>query len=311
MRNAFIKELYELAQENPEVLLLTGDLGFKVFDDFRRRYTDRFLNIGVAEANMAGIAAGLALEGKIPFMYSIAPFATMRCYEQIRNDICFHEANVKIVGVGGGYSYGPNGPTHHALTDIAVMRALPHMTVICPGDPVEAACATRAAASYAGPVYIRLGRSNESVIHQRKPEFTIGKGIIVQEGEKIALLSTGNMLETAMQTAKELASFNLKARVVSLHTLKPLDGALIKDCLRKFTAVFTIEEHSIIGGLASAVAEIAVRDDLSRAKIRPFAAPDEVIHETGSHEYLRSRAGLTSQNITKQIDQYLKEWKLC
>jgi len=311
MRNAFIKELTRLAGENPDVILLTGDLGFKVFDEFIKLYPKQFLNIGVAEANMAGIAAGLAIEGKRPFMYSIAPFATMRCYEQIRNDICFHQANVKIVGVGGGLSYGPNGPTHHVLMDIAIMRALPYMTVICPGDPVEATCATKAACLHRGPVYIRLGRSNEKVIHSKTPDFKIGKGIVLREGNEVAIISTGNMLETAVCVADELAREGKSVRLVSLPTIKPLDTELLKDCLKNFECVFTLEEHSTIGGLGSAVAELAASFDLREARLKCFGAPDAVFHTAGSHEYLRKLAGLSAEQISEKMIQSLKEWQLC
>lgn len=292
-------------------MLLTGDLGFKVLDRFRDCYPKQFLNVGVAEANMAGIAAGLALEGKHAFMYSIAPFATMRCYEQIRNDICFHKANVKIISVGGGYSYGNNGPTHHALTDIAIMRVLPEMTVVCPGDPLEAACATEAALGHEGPVYIRLGRSQERMIHQNNLDFKIGKGIIVREGKEIALLSTGNMLETSLKVAEVLGSSGLSPRVVSLHTVKPLDGPLLRDCLENFPAVFTIEEHSLLGGLGSAVGEFILRSDIKQAKLKCIAAPDDTLHEVGSHEYLRKICGLTSGQILYTIQSTVKEWQLC
>jgi len=311
MRNAFVKRLIELAERDKSLMLLTGDLGFKVLDQFRDLYPKQFLNIGVAEANMAGIAAGLALEGKRPFTYSIAPFATMRCYEQIRNDICFHKANVKIVSVGGGYSYGNNGPTHHALTDIAIMRVLPEMTVVCPGDPVEAAGATEAALNHEGPVYLRLGRSNEVVLHEKDLDFKIGKGIILREGKEIALISTGNMLEISLKAADVLCASGLSVRVVSLHTVKPLDEPLLKECLENFPAVFTIEEHSILGGLGSAVGEFMVSQDIKQAKLKCIAAPDYTIHEVGSHEYLRKICGLTSDQITYTIQSTIKEWQLC
>ncbi len=306
MRNAFVKELGELAGSDPNVMLLTGDLGFKVFDDFIAKYPQQFLNLGVAEANMAGVAAGLAMDGKCPYMYSIAPFATLRCYEQIRNDICFHNANVKVVGVGGGLSYGPNCPTHHALMDIAIMRALPGMTVLCPGDPVETYCATRAAFLHKGPVYIRLGRSNEAVLHSSRPYFEIGKGMTLRDGNEIALLSTGNMLETALRVAEQLAS-QRSCRVISFSTMKPFDTDLVKSCLREFPWIFTLEEHSIIGGLGSAVAEVALTQTGHQARVKCFAAPDRLLHQTGSHEYLRKLAGLSVEQILNEVQVCLRE----
>ncbi len=306
MRNAFIKELTAVAREHKDVMLLTGDLGFKVFDDFIKKYPKQFMNIGVAEANMVGIAAGLALEGLTPFTYSIAPFATLRCYEQIRNDVCFHEANVKIVAVGGGYSYGPNGPTHHALMDIAIMRVLPGMTVLCPGDPVEAACATRAAFLQEGPVFIRLGRSNETVLHSSAPDFKIGKGLILKEGNDVAIVSTGNMLEVATQVADQLTKDGISPRVVSMHTIKPLDINLLRECFEKFGQIFTLEEHSILGGLGSAVSEAAVLNRFDLSKLTAIGAPDTIIHTAGSHNHLRQLSGLTTEAILKKVHAVIK-----
>ncbi len=306
MRNAFVKKLMELGERQKDLILLTGDLGFKVLDQFRDRYPKQFFNIGVAEANMAGIAAGLAMEGKSTFMYSIAPFATMRCYEQIRNDICFHKANVKVVSVGGGFSYGPNGPTHHALTDIAILRVMPEMTVVCPGDPLEAAAATEAVFFHDGPVYLRLGRSNEPVIHKTSIDFKIGRGIVVREGKDVALISTGNILDNVDRAASELSSRGIFARVVSLHTVKPLDKALLKECFEKFPAVFTIEEHSLLGGLGSAVAELAIKERFNISRLHCLGAHDKTLHETGSHEYLRKLSGLAVEDMVEAIQKQTK-----
>ncbi len=223
MRNAFIRALTDAAAADERIVFLTGDLGFKLFDDFAARYPGRFMNVGVAEATMAGVAAGLALEGKKPFIYSIVPFATLRCYEQIRNDICYHEADVTVVGVGGGYSYGPNGPTHHALEDIAVMRALPNMTIVCPGDPAETVAAVHALARHRGPAYLRLGRAGEPTVHPGPVTLTIGTSLVLREGRDVALLATGNMLATAVRVADLLAPRGLTCRVVSMPTVKPLD----------------------------------------------------------------------------------------
>lgn len=311
MRNAFIKTLTEVAAKKQNVLLLTGDLGFKVLDGFKEKFPERFFNVGVAEANMASVATGLALEGKCSFIYSIAPFVTMRCYEQIRNDICFHKANVKVVSVGGGYSYGNNGPTHHALTDIAIMRVLPEMTVVCPGDPLEASLATEAAANFEGPVYIRLGRSNEPVIHQKLERFEIGKGIVLKEGEDIALISTGNMLETCVRVNDLLLKTGLNVGVISLHTVKPLDDALLKFCFEHYSAIFSVEEHSLLGGLGGAILELASKSNFDSTKLKCLGVRDYTIHESGSHEYLRRACGLTVEQISGTIQKTIAEKKLC
>lgn len=296
----------EMGEKHKDLMLLTGDLGFKVLDQFRDRYPKQFFNIGVAEANMAGVAAGLAMEGKRAFMYSIAPFATMRCYEQIRNDICFHKANVKVVSVGGGFSYGPNGPTHHALTDIAILRAIPEMTVLCPGDPLEAAAATEAAYFHEGPVYLRLGRSNEPTINKSPLDFKIGRGTIIREGKDVALISTGNILDNADRAAQELGGRGISVRLVSMSTVKPLDKALLKECFEKFPAVFTIEEHSLLGGFGSAVAELAIKERFDVVRLYCIGAKDHTFHETGSHEYLRKLAGLSVEEITGTIEKAKK-----
>src|SRR5260370_29105354 len=181
MRAAFVRGLTAAARLDPRIMLLTSDLGYKIFDAFAGEFPGRLLNVGVAEGNMIGVAAGLALGGMRPFTYSIAPFATLRCLEQIRNDVCYHNLPVTIVGVGGGYSYGHNGPTHHALEDIAVMRVLPNMTVVCPGDPIETELAVAAAAAHGRPLYLRIGRAGDARVHDDPPEFRIGEAVTVRE----------------------------------------------------------------------------------------------------------------------------------
>jgi len=229
MRNAFIRGLTALAERDPRVVLLTGDLGFKIFDDFAARFPGRFYNAGVAEANMIGVAAGLALGGLKPFAYSIVPFATLRCFEQIRNDICYQEAPVTVVGVGGGYSYGPNGATHHSLEDIAVMRCLPGMTVVCPGDPLEAELATLAAGLHAGPLYLRLGRAGDARVHESPLSFSIGRALVVRKGSECALIATGNALPIAVAAADMLAREGMDCRVVSMHTVKPACAGVLRN----------------------------------------------------------------------------------
>ena len=205
MRNAFIRGLTARAAEDQRVMLLTGDLGFKIFDDFAARFPGRFLNAGVAEANMIGVAAGLALAGFRPFAYSIVPFVTLRCLEQIRDDICYNNVAVAIVGVGGGYSYGLNGPSHHALEDIAIMRALPNMTVVCPGDPLEAELAVQASASHEGPLYLRLGRAGDAIAYREPPAFRIGEAITLRPGNDCALISTGGHVACGSRRRRSIA----------------------------------------------------------------------------------------------------------
>ena len=310
MRNAFIRGLTALAELDKRVVLLTGDLGFKIFDDFAARFPGRFYNAGVAEANMMGVAAGLALGGLKPFAYSIVPFATLRCLEQIRDDICYQEAPVTVVGVGGGYSYGPNGATHHALEDIAVMRCLPNMTVVCPGDPLEAELATLAAGRHSRPLYLRLGRSGDPQVHHSAPSFSLGRAIVVRDGRECALIATGNALPVAVAAADRLATEGIHCRVVSMHTVKPLDDALLRSCAKECGALFTVEEHSLIGGLGSAVGEWLTAKGV-RCLLRSYGAGDRFAHVCGSQEYLRRLEALTADQIAASIREALKEWVRC
>ena len=223
MRTAFVEELTSLARQDPAVMLLTGDLGYTVFEPFQAEFPTRYINCGVAEANMMGTAAGLAREGFKPFVYSFIPFAIFRSLEQIRIDICYHELPVTIVALGAGYSYGDMGATHHAVEDIAVTRALPGMCVVCPGDPWEVRCAIRALASHGGPAYIRLAKRGEPAVHvaETRREFRLGRALVVQEGREVALLATSNMLPTAVDAARRLESAHgIRPTVVSMHTIK-------------------------------------------------------------------------------------------
>jgi transketolase len=290
--------------------LLTGDLGFKVFDEFAAEFPGRFLNVGVAESNMIGVAAGLALGGMRPFAYSIAPFATLRCLEQIRNDVCYHNVPVTIVGVGGGYSYGHNGPTHHALEDIAVMRVLPNMTVVCPGDPLEVEPAVAAAAAHGSPVYLRLGRAGDPVVHRGAVYFQIGQAIHLREGRDCTLISTGNALPVAVEAADRLGENSISCRVLHMHTVKPLDEAALLACAEETRALFTIEEHSRMGGLGSAVAEWAAVNRVP-GPLCLFGAEDCFAPSTGGQAYLRALSGLTAEHIAQSIAAKLARASSC
>ncbi|TAM36240.1 1-deoxy-D-xylulose-5-phosphate synthase [bacterium] len=310
MRGAFINTLSKLAKKNTDIFLLTGDLGYSVIEGFQKDFPRRFFNIGVAEANMAGIAAGLALSGKTVFMYSIVPFVTMRCFEQVRNDICIQNLKVRIIGAGGGLCYGSAGPTHHSIEDISIMRSLPNMTVICPGDPLEAELAVRSSENYPGPVYIRLGKSKESAVHAGIKGFKIGKGILINEGRDVAIIATGNMLHTASQVTKGLVRKGISACLISMHTVKPIDKDIIRSVALKAKAIFTVEEHSVIGGLGSAVSEVLAEEGKEICFMR-IGLPDAYTKEIGSQEYLRSRLGLSANDIERRIlEVYRKRIKL-
>jgi transketolase len=297
MRTAFIQTLCEQAKVDERIWLLTGDLGFSVLETFAEQFPDRFVNVGVAEQNLTGIAAGLAHCGKIVFTYSIANFPTLRCLEQIRNDICYHNANVKIVAVGGGFVYGALGYTHHGIEDISILRSLPGMSVIAPGDPVETRLATRALVTQPGPCYLRLGKANEPVIHQTAPEFQIGRAIWVRTGRHATLISTGGMLVETVEAAEKLAAVDgIETTVLSMPTVKPLDSQAVVETAKDTGVIVTAEEHSVTGGLGSAVAEVLAESGLT-VRFKRFGVPDRLNHVVGSQAYLRRSIGDLRQTV--------------
>jgi transketolase len=305
VRTAFIRTLAELAESDERINLVVGDLGFGVVEPFREKFPDRFVNAGVAEQDMTGIAAGMALCGKVVFTYSIANFPTLRCLEQIRNDVCYHHADVKIVSVGGGLGYGALGMTHHATEDVAVMRALPSMTVVAPGDPLETELATRAVIEQSGPAYLRLGKSGEPRVHASTVSFRLGEAIRVSEGTDITLIATGVMLWNTLQAAERLARDGIQVRVLSMHTIKPLDEAAVLAAARETAAIATIEEHSVIGGLGSAVAEVLAESAEARVPFKRLGIPSTASTLIGSQAYLRNAYSLSVNGILNSLHSVL------
>ena len=247
MRNAFARVITELAEKHKDIVLLAGDIGNRLFDEYKERYPDRFYNCGIAEAGMTGIASGLASCGLLPVTYTITPFNTIRCLEQIRLDVCYPNHPVIIVGVGSGLSYGPLGATHHSLEDIGCLRLLPNMHIVCPADPVEVELAIKDSIRLRRPTYIRLGKKGEPKVHAVAPEFTIGKAITIREGERIAILGVGNMVSVALEVADKLQEKNISPRVVSFHTIKPLDTKSVSEAcqfskLSKMEGMYGFEE---------------------------------------------------------------------
>ncbi|MBX9690024.1 MAG: transketolase family protein [Candidatus Obscuribacterales bacterium] len=301
MRNAFASEISSLARENDKLVLLSADIGNKLFDKFKEAAPDRFFNCGVAEANMIGTAAGLSMSGLIPVCYTIAPFITYRCLEQIRVDLCYHNLRSVIVGVGAGLSYASLGPTHHSLEDIAMLRVLPGIKVICPGDAFEVKAALRAAMQESGPVYIRLGKKGEPLVHKQEPQFEIGRAIEIRSGKDVCILSTGNVLPLAMACAEELDKAMISCSVISFHTVKPLDHDTLRNVFREFSLVVTLEEHSIHGGVGSSVAEWLAFGHVSRAKFLAIGTDDRFLHEAGGQNHARRIFGLSCENIVPKI----------
>ena len=302
MRMTFIDTLHDLAKNDDRIFLLTADVGFSVFERFMEDFPDRYLNVGVAEANMIGVAAGLAMSDKIVYAYTMAHFLTFRCYEQIRLDLCYQNTNVKLIGSGGGLTYGSAGTTHHSIEDISIMRSLPNMCVICPGDPIETKYAIEASLKHEGPVYIRLGKNDPNVHEGNSINFQIGKGITLKRGNDLNILATGNMLESAKLAADRLEKEGINASVISMHTIKPLDVDLIEELAYSGEPMFTIEEHSIIGGLGSAVSEVLAELDCE-VPFKRIGLPDEYSHIVGSQQYLRKKFGIDVDNIYKVIKE--------
>jgi len=310
MRNTFVKTLTNLVQNDPKVIVLTADMGFGVFEEFQANFPDRFINTGVAEANTAGIAAGLALSGYTVFFYAQATFATMRCFEQIRLDIASNNLNVKIVGTSAGFNLSQYGVSHYAVEDIALMRLLPNMTVLCPGDLYEAELVTIAAYKIKGPAYIRISRSNsgpDQKIHQSKPRFKIGHPILLSRGKNAALIATGSMLFLAQQVVKTLKTKGLSVSLISMPTVKPINARVVSQFLKNKKIIFTLEEHTIIGGLGSAVIELLGNANKG-LRVIALGLQDRFLHVAGTREYLLSRHNLSHDHIVSRILKDIKKY---
>lgn len=305
MRNAFANEVTQLAKLDDRVVLLSGDIGNKLFDDFKRVDAARFFNCGVAEANMMGVAAGMALSGLRPIIYTITPFTTTRCFEQIRVDVCYHQAPVVIVGTGSGLSYAELGPTHHSLEDMAILRTLPDMQVYAPCDSIELRAILQFVLQQDKPAYIRIGKKGEPNIHSEEARVEVGKINIVRDGHEVILLGAGTILPEVLKAADILQERDVSASVASVHCVKPLDIEFIKKATEQFPVLVSVEEHGEIGGLGSAIADWMVSVN-SSARLLKFATPNEFMHETGSQEYARKKYGLTGDTIAEKVYMQLK-----
>lgn len=296
MRNAFAEEMTRVAATDKRVVVLSGDIGNKLFDKLKVVDEKRFYNCGIAEANMMGVAAGMAMSGLRPFVYTITPFTTTRCFEQIRVDVCYHDAPVVIVGTGSGLSYSELGPTHHSLEDMAILRTLPGMRVLAPCDASELRQALHEVLKDDSPTYIRIGKKGEADIHPSPPNLKLGKVLVVRPGTDVALLCAGNMMADTLKAADLLAASGISAEVVSFHTVKPLDADYLQRAALRFKLLVTVEEHSRIGGFGSAVAEWRMAQPRNVAQLG-FGTDDVFMHEVGSQAYARKKYGLTADNI--------------
>lgn len=304
MRNTYLKEVYNLAAKDRNVLSLVADNGMIVYDDFRRDFPEQYFNFGISEGHMITAAAGMASCGKIPFAYTIGAFLAYRSFEFIRLDVCLQKMNVKIVGIGAGMSYGYLGPTHHTTEDIAVLRTLPNLTLLSPASAKE----TKALVNYAyelnGPVYIRLGNNLKEELYPEDVQVIPGKGTILKEGNDIVIFSTGDITYHVMTAARRLEQEGIHATVISMHTIKPFDSQLVVDMAQRSTKLFTVEEHSIIGGLGSAVAEV-LTDNGCSAGLKRIGLNDVFAHDYGNQEQVRKANGLDADGIYNSIKNNL------
>lgn len=302
-REAYGIALAELGKTNDKIVALDADLSKSTKSaDFKKAYPERFFNAGIAEANMIGMAAGMASAGLIPFASTFAMFAAGRAFEQIRNSVAYPKANVKIVGSHSGITVGEDGATHQAIEDISLMRSIPNMVVINPCDATETAAAIKAAAEYVGPVYIRTGRMAVEDLHTDGCNFVIGKGEQLKDGDSVAIIATGICVKMALEAAEELAQKGINARVINISTIKPIDTDLIIKAAKECKHIVTVEEHSIIGGLGSAVSEVVCEN--APVPVKKIGIED-VFGQSGKPADLLKIYGLTKENIVAKVEAML------
>jgi transketolase len=306
MRTLFNQVLVDLARKDRRIWMVLADIGYGEIEPFRDAFPERWYNCGVAEQNMTGVACGVAMEGNIAVTYSIANFPTLRCLEQIRNDVCYHNVNVKIVVIGGGLAYGALGVSHQATEDIAIMRALPNMVVFCPCDFAEAEAGVRAMIEHEGPLYYRCGYKKEPPVHRGPIRLRLGEAIQVRDGDAATIFFTGTIGNQVTAAAEALDAQELHCRVVSLHTVKPIDRAAIVRAARETGAVITVEEHQLQGGLGGAVAEVLCDEGVAPRKFLRLGLPDEYVSKVGSHEWLLEQYGLSAPRLTARIQEWLR-----
>ena len=305
IRDAYGEVLAKLGEENDNIIALEADVGSSSKSIlFGKKYPDRYFNVGIAEANMAAMAAGFAAAGKIPFVNTFAAFMVLRAGDPVRSLIAYTNLNVKLAGTYAGLSDSYDGASHHAIADIAFMRALPNMTVISVADAVETELATRAAAAFEGPVYLRLSRAEVPIIFNKENyHFEIGKGVLLTQGDDVTIAATGYMVQKAVEAAERLKANGIRTRVVNMHTIKPIDRELLIRCARETGAVVTVEEHNIYGGLGSAAAEVLSKE---------YPVPMEVVGiedtftESGDYEQLLKKYGLSVENIMHSVKKVMK-----
>ena len=305
MRNAMMESLMNLAEKDSDLMLLTGDLGFGVFEEFEKRHPKQFLNVGVSEQNMIGIASGLALKGKKVFVYSIGNFPTLRCLEQIRNDACYHQLNINIVAMGAGFSYGPLGMSHHATEDIAIMSSLPEVTVLSPSTKDEARKLVTNAYFEPGVCYIRIDKSS-AISEAANSDIKIGNAYTLAEGNSgIIIFATGGIAEEAIKARNELLEENIYVEVASIPTVKPIDREFILSKSKQNNYVITLEEHNTFNGLGTLIANLLYEEGVFNKKFTKLGVNDEYVSIVGSQKFLREHCGIDAISIKNLIKKYI------
>lgn len=307
MRDAFAREMTSLATERGDVVLLSGDIGNRMFDRFKQVAPERFFNCGIAEANMMSVAAGMALSGLRPVIYTITPFTTTRCLEQIRVGVAYHQAPVVIVGTGSGLSYAELGPTHHSLEDMAIMRTLPGMNVMAPADSTELVVQLRQALDAPNPTYIRIGKKGEPELHGDSAQLGIGKANLIREGKDLLVVGVGPILGEAIRAAEIAGANNISVAVASLGGVKPLDKVFLETMAVRFPRWLSVEEHGITGGLGSALLEWLAERDVQHIRLKRLGVPDTFLHELGNQSYTRYQLGLDAAGLAETIQQEFTE----
>lgn len=308
MRTAFVNTVCEIMRKDTNVVFLTADMGYSVFEAMQEEFSDRFINTGVTEQSTISVAAGLALSGHTVFVYAQAPFITMRCYEQIRLDVCYNNLDIKIIGSATGFSSNQLGVSHFALEDVGIMKMLPNMKVFTPGDPHESVWATNSAYKTPGPAYIRLTKAGSTVVHKDPIKLDIGKGIKIIDGTDALLLVSGSLLPMAEQIVKVLQDAKIYCGLYSFPIVKPIDLGMLKRIAKDTQYIFTLEEHFVSGGFGSAIVDLFAQSDL-RPSIYKFGVPDKFTAVTGSIDYLLEQNGLSQKIISKKIKSLLNKSK--
>ena len=305
MRNTFAQEITNIAQKNKKIVLLAGDIGYKLFDNFKKKYPHRFYNCGVAEANMTTVAAGLALKGFTPITYTIATFGVYKTVEQIKVDICYPNLGVIIVGVGTGLNYAGLGVTHHAVEDIAVLRGIPNLNIVSPADSLELKSLLPDVIKRKKPTYLRIGKKGEKNIYKSTPVTKVGKGNIIYHGKKICIVSTGNVIVNANEAILNLRKKNIYPGLISMHTIKPLDIDLLNKVFKKYKYIVILEEHSSIGGLTSAISEHYMENNYTN-KFLKLNTGKQFILKSGNQERAHENLNISPKSIEKKMLHFLK-----